>query len=201
MSREKRRRKGEPPTTAEAAAAATDEKATIERQLHVLGDEWLELRPTPIGYGVFAKRDIAAGAPLTEYYGQYITYADAQRLEREKQEQTHFRRHIASRVVIHGQRMRNGDAITDPTTQLVGCGVGAYCNDSADKKAINATFDFADSPYNVAEFVRFTNGGPYEPRAEERVTFVRATRAIATGEQICAEYGDQYWQRASVKKM
>lgn len=179
---------------------AKDEKAEIENQLHVLGDGFFELRDTAAGLGVFALKKFEKNQPITEYYGKFISYDDAKKLSEKKT--SHCRRHIAQQVVIDGRFMRtDGKEILDAKTQLIGHGVGAMCNDSAQEQNINASFDYADAPYNTKQFENFSNGGKYEPLAQHRVTFIRASKTIQPGDQICLNYGNDYWQRAGIKKI
>lgn len=183
-----------------------DKKRQVEEKLYVLGDGAIELRETATGLGVFALIDFKKGEPITEYYGKFISHSDATKLAKEKKD-THCRRHIVMRSAIDGKYMRQKDAlgkdtveITDPKTQLVGHGIGAFCNDSSNDGAINAAFEYADSLYNEKEFEKFSKCLPYNPLDSERCTFIYAKVDISAGSQVCASYGEQYWQRAGIKK-
>jgi hypothetical protein len=195
--------------------SSENKMAAIVGQLHTLGDGFLELRSTSIGLGVFAKKRLLRGTPLTQYYGQFISWSEV-RLRASLEQDSHIRKHIGQLWAIDGKRMADGKEITDPLVQLVGHGVGAYCNDAKDLKKINAYFNWVDSPYNEQQYSGFANGRDYEPEPEERVTYIVVgkdpqetdseyvkdvvDRDIAEDEEICVFYGRQYWARAGIEK-
>lgn len=164
--------------------------------LHVLGDGAIELRLSSVpngGFGLFALRDFTIGEPITEYAGQLVTFAEAQK-RRNAGMASHIRSHVPLRFAIDGQRLTDGTPITDPLKQLNGRGIGAYANHGT-VALLNADFDRVDSSHNLEQLDRFVAGSPtacIDP--EQRVTFLRATRPIRRNAEIFVDYGRDYWR-------
>jgi hypothetical protein len=159
----------------------------------------LAIAPSTIpnaGNGLFARRDFAANERITIYEGEIITYTEAV-ARRARKEATHLRAHIQREYAIDGLKLSDGTPITDPITQVVGIGGGAFANDNKGGEA-NAEFDWVDSPANEAIFkqiMAFSSYARLDPK--ERITFLRATRAIKAGEEIFIDYGEDYWSEQS----
>ena len=148
------------------------------------------------GLGLFAVRRFKKGEPITEYYGQFITYCEATKRNQKKQD-SHIRRHIAFRFCIDGAKMRDGTPITHPQQQLIGCGLAQYANhaEKGRKNKCNADFEFVDSEQNEQAMKRFFEGKPFSLEENQRITFIYATRDIEVGEEIFVDYGKDYWNK------
>lgn len=159
----------------------------------------LELRPGSFGLGLFATKTFLKGEPITLYGGQLVSHSEAQKRSRAGGD-SHMRRHIAMHCCFDGCFMPDGTKISDPTKQLVGFPVGAFCNDTSDAGQLNARFNYIDSQYNEDRFKEFEKGYDYRPKAEERLTFIEAIRDIKPDEEIFVDYGSQYWANSKEKK-
>jgi hypothetical protein len=139
------------------------------------------------GMGVFALSRFEKGEPITEYRGYAISAAEADATPRELR--THFRQLFLRKVVLDGLRLENGTRITDPSTQLLGRGIGAFVND-------------ARGPLNNAEFATFssetltrqleTEGVEVVKDATQKAIFLIALRTIQPYEEIFCSYGAAY---------
>jgi len=141
------------------------------------------------GKGLFARRAFEDGERITIYEGELITFAEAVK-RRKENKHSHIRSHLQRRVYIDGARLANGDLITEPETELFGLGGGAFANHKPEAEA-NAEFDYIDSEENEKLFDKLILGRVLDPN--ERITFIRATRDIAAGEEIFLNYGEDYW--------
>lgn len=190
--------------TAAIVGAGETKIQDLRQSLQVLGGEGsrVTLRQSTIagaGLGIFATgkkllKDgryvtFEQGDPITEYSGQMLTYEQA---KTEKRPFSHLRTHSRQRYVIDGTRLPNGTLITDPKKQMQGHGVGAFANHGVEESTRNADFDYVDSERNHRAFAVFKAGGPYKFDPASRVTFLRAKRDIAPGEEILVDYGRDY---------
>lgn len=173
----------------------------VKQSLHVLGDGGVLLRQSNIpnaGLGLFANRSFKPCEPITAYTGESVTHQEA--IKRRKQgAASHLRRHIALRFAIDGSRAPDGMPIVDASQQMQGRGVGAFANHGGARRA-NADFAFVDSPHNERQMQQFLAGASnvdFDP--DERITYLRATKPIAKGEEILLDYGSDYWQHASIE--
>jgi len=169
----------------------TDAFERVKNQLHVLRDGSLELRQSEngAGLGLFALRSFAKGEPITEYYGEQLTY---DKVKKEERNTSHIRRHMAQRYVIDGRYMADGTLISKPTEQLLDHGAAAYANHSAKKQ--NADYNYVDSNFNKAALDQFWKGAKYALLPQERITYIYAIKDIVAGSEILLDYGKQYWQ-------
>jgi hypothetical protein len=157
----------------------------------------LEIRPSMLagaGNGLFALRDFAVGEPITEYYGELITFEEA--IERKKKEgDSHIRSHIQRYWYIDGSHMKDGTPIINAANQLHGKGGAAIANHK-DKKHANSRYDFYDSPVNEERFNQWMGGNKtIQQLPEERTTYITATKPIKKGDEIFVDYGREYWER------
>lgn len=142
--------------------------------------------------GLFAETSIAAGDPVTEYAGKLITKEEARRLQREGKA-THVRSHITGQWAIDGLQTPDGVPLTAQNAErlLGGRGLGAFANDAFYP---NAVYDFVDSAVNARAIAAFQRGVNTRPLPSERITFLRALRPLAAGDEIYVDYGDAYWR-------
>ena len=180
-----------------AEQLADPDCGAVIAQLEVLGGGSVELRNSTLGaaagLGVFAARDFAADEPITRYEGELVEYAEARR-RRARDEASHLRKHIPLTWTIDGTRLADGTRITRPAVELRGAGIGAFCNHS--RAAANAVFDFVDCAPNARLLRAIDRGrvvGASELDPRERVSYIRAARAIRAGEEVFVDYGDDYW--------
>lgn len=158
----------------------------------VLGNGAVELRESTIpgaGLGVFAGRDIAAGQPITLYYGQLIDKAEADRRKSIGQA-SHIVPLVQFTWYIDGRRHPSGRRIRGPRRELVGRGLGAYCNSTRGVPGAidNARFESVDTGANLRIVARDPAArASLDPRL--RTKYVRAIRDIPAGTEILVEYG------------
>jgi hypothetical protein len=167
--------------------AALVRKEDVEPLLSTLGSG-VDVRPSTIpnaGNGLFATRVFAQDEPITGYSGQLVRWTAVRK--RPSSEVTHVRSVIAMTWAVDGLYAENGTRITDVHEQRRGRGVAAFANDSRGAN-VNAVFDFADSK---------KNSDPFALDPQERIVFLRATRAIAADEEIFVSYGQDYWKRVT----
>lgn len=142
------------------------------------------------GMGVFALRRFEKGEPITEYRGFAITADEAAATPRNRR--THFRQLFLRKTVLDGLRLDDGTRITDPKTQLLNRGIGAFVND-------------ARGPQNNAEFATFvtrklarqlaTEGVEVVKDATQKTIFLIALRTIRPYEEVFCSYGAAYeWE-------
>lgn len=159
--------------------------------LAVVGDG-VSIGPSKTGHGngLFATRNFASGEAITAYYGKILLWREARALAQSSNNAaSHLRNHVAMTYSIDGKRMANGDSITDPATQLIGLGGGAFANDSHGTSfLLNAVYDFWDEPVNRTQMGRDINPA-------KRITFLRAITPITEGDEIFISYGEDYWSR------
>jgi hypothetical protein len=209
---EKRNKSGDS-SVVQAMSETENKMAAVLSQLHVLGDDFLELRDTPLGLGVFAKQRLTVGTPITQYYGEIITWKEARRRAALDNGGSHIRRLKHGYWAIDGKYLADGTEVTDARVQLLGHGLGAYCNDTNSPEKLNAHFAWVDSPINEKRFNDFAmRGVAYEPLPGETIVYLVVgkdpdvadssvvPRDIEPGEEICVCYGKQYWQRAAIEK-
>src|SRR3990172_571999 len=176
-----------------------DEFEQVRSQLSVLGDGRLTVTDSLIGgagLGLFAAVSFARGDPITEYYGQIISKETAAKRRFERQA-SHIRVHSLNRSAIDGNYHWNGVRIVDKRVELIGRGVAAIANHSAD--APNVEYAFVDSASNRAAIEAWMRpGGQWTMRDECRITYIRAIRAIKPGEELLVNYGQDYsWSKES----
>lgn len=162
------------------------EHRVFRHSLATLGDG-LEVRVSSIpgaGQGVFATRYFAAGSPVTEYQGDLVTFAAAKAMTRE--ERSHVRALQLNRTAIDGKRVA--------ALALDGSGAGALTNHACAATA-NVEFAHVDSVRYQAEFDQWRRvmSAPF-PDPTGRLLFMRATRDIAPGDELLADYGEDYWR-------
>lgn len=207
----RRRRRSRSPDTRrgdaepETLAAARRRQQTENECGAVLHDlvtvgSGVELAPSTLGadagLGLFAQETFEQNQPVTEYYGELITSAEAVR-RYNAGEASHLRRLIPLRWVIDGTRHADTGELIGGPGEMLGRGGGAYCNDPIAASRANVVFDFVDCEKNQQTMAAFRAGArlaadPFDPK--ERIVFLRATRMIKPGEEIFVSYGDDYWQ-------
>lgn len=189
--------------------SATEETyESIQKHLIVLGSPecGLEVRDSlipGIGKGLFVTRSFAAGEPITEYTGELITHEEAKK-RRALGNDTHIIRLLPLAFCIDGKRSPDGKlVITDPQREVVGRGVAAFVNENPCAAQNNVEFDFIDSSRNLAVFNQSTNADTFYNALNplERIKFIRAVRDIASGEELYASYGTDYWKRSKKRKL
>ncbi len=149
----------------------------VRAKLAVFGDGAIDVRRSRVaGLGLFAGRAFEKGEMITEYSGNFITREESVR--RLGKTDSHIRTHIGRRWDIDGLRQPQ-----------VGRGAASFANDAAPPLKANSVFDFVDSQLAERDVERFFKGAPAIFRPEERITFLRASRAIARGEEIFVDYG------------
>lgn len=165
-------------------------------KLYVVDNINLEIRPSDLegaGNGLFALRDFAVGDPITEYYGQKITFNEAIN-RRDRGDNSHIRSHIQRYWAIDGKFLADGTRIVDPARQLQGNGGGALANHKS-KKLANARYDFFDTPANETRFEQWAAGNrSVRLLPEDRITYLTATKPIKAGDEIFVNYGTDYWK-------
>jgi hypothetical protein len=139
------------------------------------------------GLGVFALRRFEKGEPITEYRGFAITAEEAAATPRNRR--THFRQLFLRKFVLDGLRLDDGTRITNPKTQMLGRGIGAFVND-------------ARGPQNNAEFATFvtdklarqleTEGVEVDKDPTQKTIYLIALRTIQPYEEVFCSYGAAY---------
>jgi hypothetical protein len=166
----------------------------IVRAVRTEDDQPVELGPSLVvgaGTGLFAKRAIGAGDAVTEYAGKLVSKDEARNLQRDGRA-THVVRHVQGLWALDGLRTPDGTPMTAENAEqlLLGRGLGAFANDA---RFPNAVYDFVDSAINVRAIEAFQSGRNVRPLPDERITYLRALRPIAAGDEIFVSYGAAYW--------
>jgi len=133
------------------------------------------------GFGLFAAQRFTTLQPITQYTGKIMEWEVAKVTS-----PSHLITLFHGVWVINGKMTEDGGIILEPAQERIGKGGAAFANDQKDEPSkINAVYDHADSP-------DATLG---DPRAEDRIMFLRAICPIEKGEEIFVNYGEDYWKK------
>ncbi len=162
------------------------------------------------GMGVFATRDYAAGTVITEYEGLVIN------LKNIRQPITHVRTLWSQRWYVDGLRIvdsqRHVISINEPGRQMVGRGLGAFCNDPRGtdlllKDLKNVVFQIMERAYrpsfkqpasDMPPLLNPLTNAHNDPVS--RFVVVTALRAIRAGEELLIDYGEDFWEKQHERK-
>lgn len=148
------------------------------------GNRDVEVRTSTLpdaGLGLFARRAFAAGEPITRYDGFIIPYEQARKASRA--ERSHHHELLPMRFTLDGSRDADtGLPIVDPSSELVGRGMGAWAKEARDPARANAEYDFLDNEANMRVIESGVSLRLLSPH--DRFWFLRATRDIAEGDEI-----------------
>jgi hypothetical protein len=167
--------------------------ATFERLRELAGTvgDGVRIAPSRIagaGNGVFATRDYARGAPITEYVGI------ARHLDAGHELALPLRSHMidmGERYTLDGRYTPEGALITDPARQLAGRGAGAFLNDPRGTPfAANTEFEELESPEASLLDVK---GRESEIKPHMYMMLLRALRDVYAGDELLVDYGESYW--------
>lgn len=172
---------------------------TIKNRLHVIGGDGVELRfsnyagnESPGNLGLFALKDFAVGEPISAFCGEIVAQNVA---KEENRSRIRMRRLYTMRYEIDGKCMPSGVAISDPMIQLNGYGAAAFACDGRCAEKNNAKFREIESPYNVKRLNEFVQGADWNLNPSDRIIYIVASKPIAKGEEIFADWGVSYWAR------
>lgn len=130
------------------------------------------------GTGLIATRAFRAGDPITEYQGRLVDW-----LTESLGDDRFLQVHIPGYWRIDGEYTIDGTRVTQ-RGQVQGGGAWARVRDGD----TNAEIDFIDSPANIEAMRKASdpqyNGPEIVLDPKQRITFLRATRDIAVGEEI-----------------